>query len=260
MASRVQCVAHRGGADLAPENTLAAFRKALTFAADAVEVDVQVSRDGQLVIFHDNTVDRLTDATGNILDLDFAFLRSLNVAAHFPGWPTAEQMPTLREVLDVIKGRAEIYVELKTSKRDGILGRYPHIMELVLADLYTTDMLKETLIISFDWQMLAEIKRLEPAIATGMLTSDNTWKLATEQDLTALLAKVETLKCGWLDMEYKQLKPEIVPVLHAQGVKLGIWDANTEDEIRSCIEAGVDSITTDRPDLVALCLQHTAEM
>src|SRR5215469_17012312 len=90
----VQRVAHRGGAALAPENTLAAFRLALTLPIDAIELDIQMSRDGHAIVFHDQTVERLTDGQGNILDLDLAYLRSLNAAAHFSGgWPEPQLVP-----------------------------------------------------------------------------------------------------------------------------------------------------------------------
>src|SRR6266568_2843265 len=122
MNKHVQRVAHRGGSRLAPENTLAAFRNALTLPIDAIELDVHMSRDGHAVVFHDN-----------ILDLDFAYLRSLNAAAHFPGgWPESQQIPALREVLDLAKGKVQVYIEIKASKRDGVPGRYPHIAESVI--------------------------------------------------------------------------------------------------------------------------------
>ena len=96
MTHHVQRVAHRGGAALAPENTLAAFRNAFNFPIDAIELDVHMSRDGHAIVFHDNTVDKLTNGTGNILELDFAYLRSLNAAAHFPGgWPQPQQWKEL---------------------------------------------------------------------------------------------------------------------------------------------------------------------
>jgi glycerophosphoryl diester phosphodiesterase len=130
MTGPIQCVAHRGGAALAPQNTLAAFRNALILpAVDAVELDVHMSRDGHVIVFHDNMVDALTDGQGNILDLDFAYLRSLNAAAHFPGgWSAPQQIPTLREALELAKGRANVYIEIKQSKRDGVYGRYPGIV------------------------------------------------------------------------------------------------------------------------------------
>src|ERR1700674_1431171 len=125
MQRSLQRVAHRGGSHLAPENTLAAFSNALTFPVDAIELDVHLSRDGYPIVFHDYTVDKRTNGTGNILDLDFAYLRGLNAAAHFPGgWPEPQQIPTLSEALNLAKGCARVYIEIKPSKRDGVFGRY----------------------------------------------------------------------------------------------------------------------------------------
>src|SRR6202035_254359 len=136
MEHPIQLVAHRGGSHLAPQNTLAAFRNALNFPVDAIELDVHMSRDGHAIVFHDNTVERLTNGRGNILDLDFDYLRTLNAAAHFPGgWPEPQQIPTLREVLEIAQGRVQVYIEIKFSKRAGINGRYPNIVETVVNEL-----------------------------------------------------------------------------------------------------------------------------
>ena len=159
----LQRVAHRGGAHVAPENTLGAFHYALTLHIDAIELDVQMSRDGHAIIFHDNTVERLTDGQGNILDLDFAYLRSLNAAAHFPGgWFQPERIPTLREVLDLARGRLSIQIEIKYSQRGRVYGRYSHIAETIVAEIQATHMHDQVLIISFDWHILCLIKSLEP--------------------------------------------------------------------------------------------------
>src|SRR5437667_12664668 len=130
MNQYIQRVAHRGGAQLAPENTLAAFRNALTLPVDAIELDVQMSRDGHVVVFHDNLVKKRTNGSGNLLDLDFTYLRSLNAAARFPGgWPESHQIPTLREVLELAKGHAQVYIEIKTSTSRRNPGRSPNIAE-----------------------------------------------------------------------------------------------------------------------------------
>src|SRR5258708_11675521 len=155
MNHSIRRVAHRGGSHLAPENTLAAFRNALTLPIDAIELDVHMSRDGHAVVFHDYTVDRRTNGSGNILDLDFTYLRSLNAAAHFPGgWPEPQQIPTLNEVLNLAKGHVQVYIEIKPSKRNGVIGRYPKIAETVVEWLRALGMRNKALIISFDWAIL----------------------------------------------------------------------------------------------------------
>src|SRR6266567_832908 len=152
MNKHVQRVAHRGGSHLAPENTLAAFRNALTLPIDAIELDVHMSRDGHTIVFHDYTVDGRTNGHGNILDLDFAYLRSLNAAAHFPGgWPEPQQ--------------------------------------------------------------------------------------------------ITTLGCNWINMDRKLFTDDMPAAAHEHDFKLGLWTVNTVDEMRRFAAAGVDSLTSDRPDL-----------
>src|SRR5690349_8739784 len=170
MNHKIQRVAHRGGAGLAPENTIAAFLNALSLPIDAIELDVHMSRDGHVIVFHDNLVHKRTKGSGNILDLDLAYLRSLDAAARHPGgWPEPQYIPTLTEVLELAKGRTQVYIEIKTSKRGRTLGSYPNIGEQVIAIVHQADMIKNVLIISFDWQILSTIKSIEPAVETGML-------------------------------------------------------------------------------------------
>src|SRR5207248_2341299 len=187
MTPHVQRVAHRGGSLLAPENTLAAFRNALTLPVDAIELDVHMTRDGHAVVFHDNTVEGRTNGAGNILDLDFAYLRSLNAVAHFPGgWPEPQQIPTLREVLDLTKGHVQVYIEIKQSKRNGVYRRYPHIAETVIDDVRAAGMLDQVLVISFDWSILPRVKSFAPIIQTGALVSKDVWNPQADQALARL--------------------------------------------------------------------------
>src|SRR5260370_27207729 len=201
MKHAIQLVAHRGGSRLAPQNTLAAFRNALNFPIDAIELDVHMSRDGHAIVFHDYTVENLTNGAGNILDLDFDYLRSLDAAAHFPGgWPEAQHIPTLSEVLNLAKGRAQVYIEIKPSKRDGAFGRYPNIAETVVEEIRAAAMLDQVLIISFDWQVLPRVKALEPSLRTGALVSTDQWDAREKQALSALSGLCAPLGCDWVNM------------------------------------------------------------
>src|SRR5947207_1873208 len=188
---RVERIAHRGGAGLAPENTLAAFHNALSLPIDGVECDVHLSRDGQIIVFHDYTVERLTDGQGNLLDLDLRYLRSLIAAAHFPGgWPEPQQIPTLREVLELVKGQLKVYIEIKLSKRDGVYGSYPNIADMVVDEVSVAGMLDQVLIMSFDWPVLPLIKSLEPSVQTGALVSEDVWQPQAENALQSLAEDV----------------------------------------------------------------------
>ncbi len=247
MGNHVQRVAHRGGSHLAPENTLAAFRNAITFPIDAIELDVHMSRDGHVVVFHDYTVEGHTNGKGNLLDLDFAYLRSLNAAAHFPGgWPEPQQIPTLREVLDLAKGKVQVYIEIKPSKRNGVYGHYPDIVENVVDQLRSVSMLDQVLIISFDWLILPQVKSLEPSLQTGALVSKDAWESG---DLDILVEQVTALGCNWISMDCDLFTNAMPAFAHQYGFKLGLWTVNTTDELRQFAAAGVDSLTSDRPDL-----------
>lgn len=252
MSNHIQRVAHRGGSAVAPENTLAAFHNALTLPVDAIELDVHMSRDGHAIVFHDYTVERLTNGKGNILDLDFAYLRSLNAAAHFPGgWPQPEQIPTLREVLDLARGHVQVYIEIKPAKRGRTYGRYPNIAETVLAEVHAAGMLNQVLIMSFDWFILPLIKSLEPHVQTGAAVSEDVWNPAAESALDTLIGQVTALNCDWINMDCHLFTANMSAVAHQHGFKLGVWTVNNEDEMRRFVSAGVDSITSDRPDLFA---------
>ena len=250
MAHHIQKVAHRGGSALAPQNTLAAFRNALALPINAIELDVQMTRDGHVVVFHDNTVEKLTDGSGNMLDLDFSYLRSLNAAAHFlGGWPEPQQIPTLREVLDLAKDHVQVYIEIKSSERDGVFGRYPNIAEAVVEEVRFAGMLDQVLIISFDWTILPIIKSLEPALQTGAIVSDDVWNPRAEHALQTLVDDLASFRCNWINMDCNLFTDTMPGVAHNPGYKLGVWTVNSSDEMRRFAAAGIDSITTDRPDL-----------
>jgi glycerophosphoryl diester phosphodiesterase len=252
MSAQIEFVAHRGGAALAPESTLVAYRNALRYPVDAVEIDVRMSTDGQPFVFHDHTLERTTDGTGNVADLDFAAARSLNLAAKFPGgWPQPEQLTTPREVLELMKGRGRVYVELKNAKRGDSDEHYPGIVESVLEDLRATDMLSNVLIICFDWSLLQEIKNLEPNIQMGALISKNMWDMLP-QPLATVTKLISDLGCQYLNIEHSIFTPDMPAFLHQHDLKLGVWTVNKLEELRYYAAAGVDSLTTDHPDFFAL--------
>ncbi len=254
--SPVHCqkVAHRGGSALAPENTLAAFRQALTRSVDAFELDVQMSRDGHVIVFHDETVERLTEGRGNILDLDLAILQRLNVAAHFPGgWPEPERIPTLAEALDLArKGNIQVYIEIKPSKREGVYGRYPGIAEAVAREVLAVGMAEQVVIMSFDWTLLPQIRRLLPGVQTAALVSEDVWDPRAPTALDALARQASALQCEWVNMDYRLYTSEMPAFFHMQGLRLGVWTVNDETGLRRLAEDGVDALTTDRPDLFRL--------
>jgi glycerophosphoryl diester phosphodiesterase len=253
MNQYIERVAHRGGAQLAPENTFAAFLNALSLPIDAIELDVHMSRDGHVVVFHDNHVNKRTNGSGNFLDLDLAYLRRLDAAARHPGgWPEPQQIPTLSEVLELAKGRTQIYIEIKTSKRRRTYEPYPYIAEKVVELVHSAGMLDQVLVISFDWMILPVIKSLEPTIETGMLVSNKVWNLRKMDGMQLLVEKAGEFGCEWINMDYKLFTTEMPLTIHNHGLKLGLWTVNAEVDMLRFAAAGVDSLTSDRPDLFSV--------
>ena len=253
MNQHIHRVAHRGGAQLAPENTFAAFLNALSLPVDAIELDVHMSRDGHVVVFHDNHVHKRTNGSGNLLDLDLAYLRRLDAAARHPGgWPESQQIPTLSEVLELAKGRAQVYIEIKTSKRRRTYKPYPYIAERVVELVHLAGMLDQVLVISFDWMILPVIKSLEPTIETGMIVSDKVWNPRARDGMQHLIEKAGEYGCEWINMDYKLFTTEMPHTVHNHGLKLGLWTVNAEADMLRFAAAGVDSLTSDRPDLFSV--------
>lgn len=146
--TKTMLVAHRGGAGLAPENTLAAFERGIAEKADAVEMDVHLSKDGAVIISHDAILGRTTDKTGVIADLTLAELKTFNAAAKFQGGATAaQQVPTLDEVVKLVNGRVGMQVEIKVMAGG---SRYPGIEQKVVDILRQGNMIEKSVIISFD--------------------------------------------------------------------------------------------------------------
>ena len=246
-------VAHRGGALLAPENTRAAFLNSLSLPIDAIELDVHMSHDGHVVVIHDHHVQKRTRGFGNLLDLDLAYLRRLDAAARYPGgWPEPQQIPTLSEVLELARGRAQVYIEIKMSKHRQTYKPYPNIAEKVVELVRAAGMLDQVLIISFDWMILPVIKSLAPTIKTGMIVSDKVWNPRARDGMQLLIEKTGENGCEWINMDYKLFNIEMPQTVHNYGLKLGLWTVNLEADMLRFAAAGVDSLTSDRPDLFAV--------
>ena len=245
-APKTLIVAHRGGAALAPENTLGAFENAIKLGVDQVECDVHLSKDGELVVMHDPVVSRTTNGTGEIPDLTLAEIKKLNAAAKFPGGFPAQTVPTLGELLDLSKGKTDIQIEIKTMATG---ARYPGIEKKVIDAVAARGMINNVIIISFDFPTLKEIKTLEPRLKTGALVNAG-WMSSR------MLAPPEKLVADALDATgadyfmppFGSVFPELVQAVRARGIKIGTWTVNSASEMKRLADLGVDAITSDKPD------------
>jgi glycerophosphoryl diester phosphodiesterase len=260
----VTVYAHRGGAGLAPENTLGAFRHTQSlFGAAGVwlELDTQLTGDGQLVVIHDDRVDRTTDCTGAVIELTLAQLAPCNAAASFPAWPTFEPVPTLRDVF--VEGRAagwRLMVEIKDIPGEANFdARGTRVADALLALVAETGFPTERLIVQSFWPLaLDRVERQGPGIRTALLTTSTLPGAPEGVGIPATgniaYATVLRYEIAAPDVRTIDLLPATVDVAHTLGRQVVTWTPNTPEEIEHAIGLGVDGVISDRPDLVFAAL------
>ena len=232
------CVAHRGFSAAAPENTLAAVRKAVEAGADGCEFDVYASKDGVAVLMHDATVDRTTDGKGKVTGLSLAELKKLDAGSWKGKQFAGEPVPTLLDVLKALKGTGcRAVIEVKT---DGIA-------QAVVDAVREADMVDSSVVISFKDQAVADARKLEAALP-GALVVGGSRRGSTAEWAATLAARARKCGAAILDLNYQMLSPELVADLHERGFKVWCWTVNDEAVMAALARWGVDGITTDRPD------------
>ncbi len=235
----VAVIAHRGGAGIAPENTLAALRKAAALKADYVEVDVRTTRDGKLALMHDATVDRTTNGKGAVRDLTLAQLRALRV--HGPSGTVAQPVPTLQEALAACKGKVRVYLDQKDADT-----------RQVIAALKAVEMHGNVLVYN-DPDDLLEWRKLAPTVAVlPSLPSDC-------RKPGGVASFVATRPADGLDGHMLEWTPELVAQSHAAGRPVYadvMGPTDNPQGYAKAIEMGIDGLQTDFPDRLAAYLDE----
>ena len=240
--------AHRGGSLLWPENSLLAFRNALALDADFIEFDVHLSKDGEVVVVHDPTLDRTTSGSGPVWDRTVAELKALRLRDR-TGALTQETVPTLDEVVAAAaKAKRRMLLEIKV---DNSRGRYPGIEEKVLAILDRHGMAGSTIVMSFDAPTWRRVRELRPDIAACALYS------ARMLGRTSLQAELEMLRAAgvrFIGVEHTAVDAAAVSQARAAGIGIGAWTVNDAASMRRQIDAGAAILITDQPDLAKTLL------
>lgn len=239
---------HRGAAGLAPENTLTAFRKAIELGVDALEMDLHVTRDGQVVVIHDETLDRTTDGRGSIPEFTLKELKQWDAGRKFAPAFHGEQIPTLREVLDLVRtsGNARLRLDLEIKFAEGQEGKPEDFEERVLDVVRRAGFIDRVNIISFHHPSLVKMKALEPRIRIGLLEEGQ----QPPQDPVAL---VRQYQADYYSPRFRQVTAAVVTALHRAGIPLVPWTVNQEADMRRLMTLGIgtvagDGIATDFPD------------
>jgi glycerophosphoryl diester phosphodiesterase len=226
--------AHRGASGLAPENTPAAYELCLQWKPDYIELDVQLSRDGHLVVIHDPTLKRTTNGTGNVKDYTLAELKALDAGSWFDAKYTGERIPTLLEVIQQVRGRVKLAIEIKYGSI-----MYPGIEEKLVDLIVQEGMLEDVVFSSFNWDSIRQVKQLEPRAKTQIIAYGHS------SEFVPLAA---SFGCSFIAVEWHYVTPQMLAAAAKAGLQLNAWVIDDPAEIARWIGLGVPVITTNRPD------------
>ena len=226
-------VAHRGFSGKYPENTLLAFEKAVEIGADFIELDIHQAKDGNIVVCHDPTIDRTTDGTGFIKDMNYSELRKWD-AGSWKGYP-GEKIPLLSDVFRKVGDKIKIFIEIKECNVSDLISLINEFK-----------MEKRVVVGSFKFEYIKQVRNLCGEICTALISS------RVPQNLEQLI------KDGirQLSLEYHRIDKEIVKELIGRGFVVNVWEPDSEDDLSKVLDFGVQFITTNRPDLLREIIQN----
>ena len=226
----IEVIGHRGAAGLEPENTLRSIQKAIDLGVDRVEIDVRVTKDGHLVVIHDETVDRTTNGHGYVKDLTFNELRRLDAGK-------GERIPTLEEALRLTRGKVILQIELKAAEAT---EPTVHLIEREHAE-------GEVIITSFMHELLRKVHDLNPVLRTGALFLD------VQGDICQRALDVHSEA---IHVYYRNVNHRLVEEAHRRGLKVSVWNPDEVEDMKKMIGLEVDVIGTNRPDILLNLLKE----
>lgn len=230
-------IAHRGASGSAPENTLAAFKKAIEIGVDAVELDLHGSADGEVVVIHDSSLDRTTDHGGSVNQIPLATIKQADAGGWFAPEFTGEPVPTLAEALACIEEETIAVLEIKD----------PLIAEAVVAKVRETQSLNLTVIISFHTSVLKTVRALEPRIPTGWLIGGHNNHAVPEQ----LCQQLGELGSSLLNVNHQLITAAFAYEVRRRGIALWCWTVDDIARMREMKALGVQGITSNYPERFA---------
>jgi glycerophosphoryl diester phosphodiesterase len=223
-------IAHRGASGTFPENTLSAFRAAIEAGADMCELDVQLTRDGAVVVIHDDTVERTTDGNGEVAKLTLEELKRLDAGAKFKGGAIkGERIPTLDEVFEITGGKCGLNIELKAG---GVENQVAQIMQ-------ARNAFGDSIVSSFDWDYLKKIQQLHFNIRVGLLA---------EEKPVDLMMNAVAMRAHSINPRWDMVTADLCKAAHERGLMVYTWTIDADARMRALIECGVDGIMTNYPE------------
>lgn len=232
-------IAHRGASGTTPENTIAAFAKAIDLGAEMIELDVHLAKDEELVVIHDVTVDRTTDARGHVSSFDSYDLTKMDAGSWFDEQFIGEGIPRLRDVFDLIRGRIGVNIEVKVS---GIVNRGHRCVLLAKRLVEIIDFAGKDIPIvvsSFDYDLLREVKQLNRHLPLALLFWRRPRALAHMMEETGFFALHPYRLCT---------TSGLITFAKAKGVQINVWTVDEAADMRKFANMGVNGIITNYPE------------
>jgi len=219
-------IGHRGAAYYEPENTLRSFKKAIELEVDMIELDIRKTKDGKIVVIHDEKVNRTTNNKGFVRSYTFDQIRTLDAGK-------GEKIPTLEEVIDLVDNKCGIVIELKEPNTE------KEVVELIKEK----NIVSKVLIVSFYPSILKIVKGLYSEVSLGILTN----KVPKDY-----LKIIKTMNVDYALIRKDKLKKEYVDNLHKIGLKVGAWTVDDKKYFKKLVDLGVDAISSNKPDILNL--------
>ncbi|MFN8577245.1 MAG: glycerophosphodiester phosphodiesterase [Candidatus Sericytochromatia bacterium] len=245
----VAIMAHRGYDDRAPENTLTSFRKAYEIGANMIELDVHLTKDGEVVVMHDTTLDRTTTGNGEVKNKTLDELKQLDAGIKFNKVFQGEKIPTLDEVLAFAKDKISVNIEIKSEAVADNPKPGMGIEEKVVNLVKKYNMEEYVMVSAFKGKALKRVKSFSPKISTGLLmVSDGLFRSHIEY--------VSTVKADAIHEFSKFVSKSDIAKSKKYNIRENVWTVNDPNTMSKLIDRGVSGLITDRPDLAIRVLQE----
>lgn len=241
--SKILTIAHRGASAERPENTLPAFRLALRQGADGIETDVHQTLDGELVVFHDSGLHRLTGFKKRIRELSLAEIKTLTIRLKQGGVLKYGRIPTLDEVIALIKGKVFLNLEIKEGS-----DTYPGIERKIVILIKRRKMTSRVIISSFDFSILKTLRLLNREIRLGLLTR--------LEEPSEILRAARTIRAGSIHIAARRVSPALIRLAHRNNIPVYIYTVNAPRSMTRFRNMGVDGFFTDFPKRLSAFLKH----
>lgn len=241
-------LAHRGANRIAPQNTLPAFLKAIQLNSDGIETDVHLCKDGELVICHNYTVDATSNGVGSIDEMTFDTLRKLDFGSYFSDDFKGVTLPTLPELLTLVKNMKLINIEIKPPQKDNDL------VKRVVEEIHKFGIQDNSIVSCFNPECICQVKEIDKNIKTALLYEDN--ELGNEIMTFGVAKYCQQLNADAAHPDLSLITHKEVIELHNLGIAVNPWTVNLKEDIIKLTNWGCDALITDIPDYCRKVLEE----